>query len=149
MSPSTNTLPANTPPQVQAGALAYRRTKSGDLRVLLITKRRSKHWGIPKGNAEPHLSLGENAAKEAFEEAGIKGVVSSAAAGVFRTTKRNPRLRSATVIEVWVYLLEVTRRLSRWPEKDKRKLKWVTCDVAAVALKEPVLVDLCRRLETH
>ena len=131
---------------LQSGALAYRRRNDGELLVLLITKKRSKRWGIPKGKVEAHLSFGENAAKEAFEEAGVKGKVSRNAAGMFRASKRTIGRRGARVIEVWVYLLEVTERLAQWPEKGMRRIQWVSCDVAAARLREPVLAALCHRL---
>jgi len=132
--------------RLQSGALAYRRTEAGDLQVLLVSKSRSKRWGIPKGRAEADQSLAENAAREAFEEAGVKGNLSPRAAGMFRATKRTGRRGEVSVIEVWVYLLEVTKCLSRWPEKHKRAVRWVAWDVAAAELGEPLLVELCRRL---
>src|SRR5215469_15060932 len=64
--------------ELQSGVLAFRRDGNGEPLVLLISKRRSKKWGIPKGRAEPHLSLHENAAKEAFEEAGVIGHIAPA-----------------------------------------------------------------------
>jgi NUDIX domain len=63
---------------LESGVLAFRREENGEPLILLISKRRSKKWGIPKGRAEPYLSLHENAAKEAFEEAGVIGNCSAA-----------------------------------------------------------------------
>jgi 8-oxo-dGTP pyrophosphatase MutT (NUDIX family) len=131
---------------LQSGALAYRRTDDGQPLVLLITKRRSKQWGIPKGRVKAHLSFAENAAKEAFEEAGVKGTVSPDAVGMFRATKRALDGRGARVIEVWVYLLEVAECLGQFPEQGKRRIEWVRSDVAAGRLQEPVLATLCDRL---
>ena len=56
--------------------MAYRRQKQGELQILLVSNKRSKKWGIPKGRAEPHMSSSEIAAKEAFEEAGVIGYIS-------------------------------------------------------------------------
>ena len=134
-------------PRLQSGALAYRRGEDGDILVLLVSKRRSRQWGIPKGNVAAALSLQENAAKEAFEEAGVKGIVAPRAAGMFRATKRTPGPgRGPLIIEVWVYLLEVTQCLRRWPEMRKRHVKWVSWTEAAAALREPILAELCRGL---
>jgi len=58
---------------LESGALAYRRRKNGEVLILLISKKRSKKWGIPKGRVNASLSFGETAAKEAFEEAGVAG----------------------------------------------------------------------------
>ena len=133
-------------PLLESGVLAFRRKKSGKPLVLLISKKRSKRWGIPKGRLEPDLSFAENAAKEAFEEAGVIGDISPTSIGMFRGSKRTANPRMQQTIEVWVYLLEVTETLPDWPEKQKRKTRWVSCEVAARQLREPVLTVLCHRL---
>lgn len=134
------------PTTLESGVLAFRRESNGDPRVLLISRRRSKKWGIPKGRVVPHLSFRENAVKEAFEEAGVVGHVSPFSVGVFRAEKRRANSPEPEVIEVWIYLLEVAETLSDWPEKDKRATRWVTCEAAARRLHEPVLAHLCHRL---
>jgi 8-oxo-dGTP pyrophosphatase MutT (NUDIX family) len=128
---------------LESGALAYRRHKNGKLLILLVSKKRSKKWGIPKGKVNASLSFGETAAKEAFEEAGVIGRVSRNSIGMFRAKKGTPIPKN---IEVWVYLLEVDESLSNWPEKEKRKTRWVSCKVAARELREPILTHLCHRL---
>jgi 8-oxo-dGTP pyrophosphatase MutT (NUDIX family) len=131
---------------LESGVLAFRREASGEPLVLLISKRRSKKWGIPKGRAEPHLGLYENAAKEAFEEAGVIGYIAPSAIGMYRAEKSATNSPTKRIIEVWVYLLEVTETLADWPEKEKRTTRWVSCEVAARQLREPVLTHLCHRL---
>jgi ADP-ribose pyrophosphatase YjhB (NUDIX family) len=101
---------------LEAGALAYRRLRNGELEILLVGKKRSKRWGIPKGRVNASLSFGETAAKEAFEEAGVIGRVSPNSVGMFRARKSTPLPR---IVEVWVYLLEVDETLDNWPEKEK------------------------------
>jgi 8-oxo-dGTP pyrophosphatase MutT (NUDIX family) len=134
-------------PLLESGVLAYRRRrKSGEPVILMISKRRSKQWGIPKGKVEPYLNFGESAAKEAFEEAGVIGQVSPHSVGAFRMRKQSANPEVQRIVEVWIYLLEVTETLPTWPEKGKRKIKWVSCEVAARHLREPVLVHLCHRL---
>jgi 8-oxo-dGTP pyrophosphatase MutT (NUDIX family) len=137
---------SETVPILQSGVLAYRRTAHGELRVLLVSKRRSKEWSIPKGTALSHLTFAENAAKEAFEEAGVKGEVLPQSIGMFRATKRSPDRLVLRVVEVWVYALEVAECLASWPEKGERRIRWVSCRKAAAQLREPLLADLCRRL---
>jgi len=132
------------PPLLESGALAYRLDRKGEPRVLVLTTSKGKHWGIPKGRVEPQLSFGDNAAKEAFEEAGILGEVAANSAGMYRTTKRLTACE--TVIEVWVYLMKVTRTLDDFPEKGQREIKWVRCDEAAKLLREPLLAKLCQDL---
>jgi 8-oxo-dGTP pyrophosphatase MutT (NUDIX family) len=134
---------------MEAGVLAYRCRKNGEPEILMVSKRRSKKWGIPKGRVEPHLNFGELAAKEAFEEAGVVGYVSPSSVGMFRARRRTENALSHQIIEVWVYLFEVTRTQRKWPEMHKRQTRWVSCQVAAQQLREPVLTALCHRLAQH
>ena len=122
---------------LEAAALAFRRTKRHGLKILLITKKRTHRWGIPKGKLVPHLGFAENAAKEAFEEAGVIGCISPDPVVVFRASKRTENPLVSQLIEVWVYLLEVTAIRAKWPEKGKRQICWVSCETAARELREP------------
>jgi 8-oxo-dGTP pyrophosphatase MutT (NUDIX family) len=132
-------------PILQSGVLAYRRDEAGLTWVCLVTSRRGRRWTIPKGSVKPHLTLAQNAANEAREEAGIVGLIEAEAAGVFTARKR---LRKGSAeIEVWVYLLQVTRVLKRWPEQEEREVRWVPSRKARQILKEPLLRDLCAGLE--
>jgi hypothetical protein len=65
---------------------------------------------------------------------------------MFRAEKSTANPLITQIIEVWVYLLEVTEALPRWPERGKRAVRWVSCEVAARQLREPVLTHLCHRL---
>jgi 8-oxo-dGTP pyrophosphatase MutT (NUDIX family) len=131
---------------LEAGVLAFRREAHGATRILLISKKRTKKWGIPKGKLSPHLPFTETAAKEAFEEGGVIGSISPSSVGMFRAKKSTLNPPLTQIIEVWVYLLEVTKTLRKWPEKGKRATRWVTCEEAASRLREPVLTRLCHRL---
>lgn len=131
---------------LESGVLAYRRKDNGDPLVLMISRRRSKKWGIPKGKLVKTLNFPENAAKEAFEEAGVIGYISPSSVGMFRARKSTSNPPIQRTIEVWVYLLEVTELAADWPEKGKREIRWVTCEAAAQHLREPVLAHLCLRL---
>jgi 8-oxo-dGTP pyrophosphatase MutT (NUDIX family) len=130
--------------QFQSGALPYRVDKAGRRQVLLVTSARSSRWTIPKGWVVPGLSLAENAAKEAMEEAGVVGKVAARSAGSYRAIKRLGA--GTTIIDVWVFLLAVTATLDDWPEKRHRRIKWVSPATAARLLREPLLQRLCRQL---
>ena len=134
---------------LEAGVLAYRHRKHGEPEILLVSKKRSKKWGVPKGRVEPHLSFSELASKEAFEEAGVVGYVSGNSVGMFRARKQNTSDLSHKIIEVWIYLFEVTDTRRKWPEMHKRQIRWVSCQVAAQQLREPLLAHLCNRLAQH
>lgn len=131
-------------PLPQSGALAYRRTKRGRVEVLLVKKPLAQNWGIPKGKLEPDLTPWDNAAKEAFEEAGLKGKIGPVALGSYRALKRVADQK--VLIEVLVYPLEVTRVAKRWPEKARRLVKWCSPLEAARLLREPLLSELCQKL---
>jgi 8-oxo-dGTP pyrophosphatase MutT (NUDIX family) len=137
-------VPPTRKPRLQSGALAYRVEPHGKVRVLLVRTRRSKRWSIPKGELKPELSMAENAANEAFEEAGVRGQVATASSGMYRATKRAWYGRA--IVEIWVYLLRVSEQLKQFPEKGQREIKWVSCSAAAKMLREPLLSELCRAL---
>jgi 8-oxo-dGTP pyrophosphatase MutT (NUDIX family) len=60
----------------QAGAIAYR-VRHAQIEVLLITSRAAGRWIIPKGNIDAGCTPAEAAEREAYEEAGVEGVVGS------------------------------------------------------------------------
>ena len=130
-------------PRVQSGVVPYRVGPRG-VEVLLVRTSRSRRWSIPKGNAEGHLTLAANAAKEAFEEAGVTGEVAAQPSGMYRAAKR--AWHGEAIVEVWVYLLAVTGESDDWPEKGRRQAKWMSHRAAAAALREPLLVSLCQEL---
>ena len=133
-------------PAQQSGVLAYRKNAAGMVEILVLKKPHARNWGIPKGNQEEHLSLADNAAKEAFEEAGISGLVRKTASGSYRALKRV--CDQQIVIEVWVFLMDVEKQAADWPEKSKREIQWLSPAEAALVLREPLLADLCRSLAT-
>jgi ADP-ribose pyrophosphatase YjhB (NUDIX family) len=61
--------------RIQYAALPYRFTPDAALEILLVTTRRSKRWIIPKGWPIKGLRPAKSAAREAFEEAGVRGKI--------------------------------------------------------------------------
>src|SRR5258706_10549545 len=112
-------------PRLQSGVLAYKVAPNGKVRILLVRTTRSKRWSIPKGKARSDLTLAANAAKEAFEEAGGKGEIAPASAGMFPTPK--PAWYGDRIIETSVYFLKVTQPLKPWPRGRKRHTKGALC----------------------
>jgi hypothetical protein len=45
---------------MESGVLAFRREAGGVMRVLLISKKRTGNWGIPKGRVSRQLSFAES-----------------------------------------------------------------------------------------
>jgi 8-oxo-dGTP pyrophosphatase MutT (NUDIX family) len=120
----------------QSGVIAYR-VEDGRVEVLLVTSRSSKRWVIPKGLVEPHLSPRRSAAKEAMEEAGIKGDVSRHSVGSYEYDKWSG------TCHVEVFEMHVERELKRWPE-DWRTRKWFSVPKAVKKVDEKKLKRLIR-----
>lgn len=129
-------------PQLQSGVLAYRHKGADKIEVLLVKKPHSQNWGIPKGKLEAGLAPYKNAAKEAFEEAGVTGRVGKEEIGSYRAIKRVADRK--ILIEVSVFPLEVTKVAKKWPEKAIRLIKWCSPMDAIKLLREPFLVQACR-----
>ena len=70
----------------QSGVIPLRRRR-GEAEVLLVTSRKGKRWVIPKGVIDEGFSPAESAAREAWEEAGIRGAISKRESGRYRYEK--------------------------------------------------------------
>ena len=125
----------------QVAALPYRRSADGGTEVLLITSRDTGRWIVPKGNPMPGLADHEAAAVEAWEEAGVRGVVCPTPLGRYRYVKHR-RFRGAREMDVVLYPLLVTEQGIDWPERHQRVTQWVDLNRAAAAVAEPELKHL-------
>ncbi|MCF7807412.1 MAG: NUDIX hydrolase [Candidatus Marinimicrobia bacterium] len=86
-------------------------------KVVLVTARGSKRWIVPKGSVDWDLSARKSAAKEALEEAGIKGELSKKEIGSYTYEKNGGRYK------VKLYFMEVTKLKETWDEDHFRKRK--------------------------
>ena len=111
--------------------------------VLLITSLNSKRWILPKGWPEPELGPAENAAREAFEEAGVMGTISAQPIGSYHYLKER-KDGGGIPCRVEVFALEVTKQLDDWPEKGSRELAWLPLDLAAARVAEPSLRQMLK-----
>ena len=125
----------------QVGALAYRTDVGGRAEVLLITSLDTRRWVVPKGNLMRGLARHEAAAEEAWEEAGLRGVICPTPLGAYSYLKRR-RLRPARDVTVTLYPLLVTEQAADWPERHQRVTQWFNLDQAAAAVAEPELKNL-------
>jgi 8-oxo-dGTP pyrophosphatase MutT (NUDIX family) len=124
----------------QVAALPVRQLKNGVVEVLLVTSRETGRWVIPKGWTSKRLKDFEAAAREAMQEAGVEGKITTEAVGQYRYVKRE--VGQDCPIEVTVYLLAVKRQLKRWPEKTERLRVWFSAAEAAAKVDEPELSRL-------
>ncbi len=126
--------------RMQYAALCWREGEAG-VEVLLITSRDTGRWVIPKGWPMTGLSPEDAAAREAWEEAGVEGVVSPISLGSFGYLKEmaaNPAVPCA----VAVFGLQVENLASKFPERAERKRQWFRPDEAATLVREPDLAAL-------
>jgi len=123
----------------QYGALCYRLGAQGP-EILLITSRRSGQWLAPKGGIVPGLTPVESAAREAWEEAGVRGVIGAEEAGRYVHVKSG-RNRGGPYL-VGLYPLEVTGEAADYPEAHQRRRAWFTPQEAAKAARNPELGQL-------
>jgi 8-oxo-dGTP pyrophosphatase MutT (NUDIX family) len=116
--------------RIQAAALPWRRTSAGSIEVMLVTSRETRRLIVPKGWIGKGLPPPAVAAKEAFEEAGLHGVVAPLPCGTYEYVKRlddgaDVRCR------VEVYPLAVSAQADDFPEKGQRMLHWFPPSLAA------------------
>jgi 8-oxo-dGTP pyrophosphatase MutT (NUDIX family) len=128
--------------RVQYGALPYRFTQGAELEVLIVTTRQTKQWIIPKGWPIKGLKPAKSAAREAFEEAGVRGKIGGKSLGSFTYEKLLDESGVRAVCEVRVFPLLVTRQSEVWPEVEHRTVQWVEPSRAVSLIKELELKKL-------
>jgi 8-oxo-dGTP pyrophosphatase MutT (NUDIX family) len=132
-------------PHLQVGALCWRRSRKG-LRIVLITSRDTGRWVIPKGWTMRHRTDAEAAAREAWEEAGLRGEISSRSIGIYIYLKGlGPDARLPCVVRV--FPLKVQEMVRKYPEIGQRRIKWFDLDKAARKVAEPELAAMIRGFE--
>ena len=118
----------------QYGVLAYSMDETGAPRFLLITSRGTGRWVIPRGNPIAGLSPSQSAAQEAYEEAGLTGLVSAQEIGRYEYLK----VRRSGPVPATVHVFELRDPLqsAHWPERDQRRIHWFSREEAAGAVDE-------------
>ena len=129
---------------IQCGAVCWRKHR-GSVEVLLITSRDTGRWVIPKGWPMTGLTLGGAAAREAWEEAGVRGTLDETGLGAFSYDKI---LKPGTALHcrVNVYGLRVSELADKFPERKMRRRKWFDHAKAARKVAEPELRGLLMAL---
>jgi 8-oxo-dGTP pyrophosphatase MutT (NUDIX family) len=98
---------------LQAAAIPMREAE-----ICLITSRSGKRWVIPKGHLEPGKALGEIALLEAWEEAGLVGIMHPHPVGTYLYEKYG------NIYHVTVFLMDITEVAEDWPERTLRQRCW-------------------------
>jgi 8-oxo-dGTP pyrophosphatase MutT (NUDIX family) len=126
----------------QVGALCVRRRNKGGYQVLLITSRDRGRWIIPKGWRAKRLKDHKAAAREAKEEAGVRGKVQEKPIGTYAYPKIvDARERS---VRVAVFLLDVRQQRNDWKERRERRRAWFDIGAALKEIEEPALRTLIK-----
>ncbi len=122
----------STPGRAHVAAVCYR-MRSRELQFLLV-RTRNGHWTFPKGGVDGDASDAEAAAREAYEEAGVKGRVERLPFVSYLHCKP-ARLRSRRqVVLVNAHLCEVRRLVS--PQEPHRDPTWFSASKAKRRLRE-------------
>jgi 8-oxo-dGTP pyrophosphatase MutT (NUDIX family) len=116
---------------LQSGVIPYWRVER-QWRVLLVSSRRGRRWVAPKGAIERGMTPWESAAKEALEEAGVRGRVAPKSLGEYQYRK------FGDLFVVQMYPLLVTEVLDKWDEDFRQRL-WLPPDEASKQIEEPEL----------
>jgi 8-oxo-dGTP pyrophosphatase MutT (NUDIX family) len=117
----------------QAGAIPVR-----DGQVCLVTSSNGKRWVIPKGLIDPGHTAGEATLQEAWEEAGLVGLLSREPVGSYLYAKWGG------TCHVTVFLMQVTEAAENWPERSVRQRRWVSPAEALALLEDEGLREVLR-----
>jgi len=107
-------------------------------RVCLVTSSSGTRWVVPKGHFEPDKTAGQIALQEAWEEAGLVGVLRPEPVGSYLYSKFN------NLYHVIVFVMEVTEAAEEWPEEALRRRVWLDPAEAQARVQEKGLQELIR-----
>ncbi|XP_072278836.1 diphosphoinositol polyphosphate phosphohydrolase 1 [Pyxicephalus adspersus] len=104
------------------------RDEAEDEVLLVSSSRYPDRWIVPGGGLEPEEEPSAAAAREVFEEAGVKGTLGRLL-GVFENFERKHR--------TFVYVLTVTEVMDDWEDSvsNGRKRRWFSIEEAVHALQ--------------
>lgn len=132
----------NSAVRLQYGALPFRESEAAGLEILLVTSRQTRRWIIPKGWPIRGLGPSKSAAREAYEEAGVRGTVRSRSIGRYLYSKVLDDRAISVPCEVRVFALRVRRQEKAWPERQQREVRWFVPADAVEAVEEDGLKAL-------
>jgi 8-oxo-dGTP diphosphatase len=121
-------------PIVAVGGVVYRRTRRGQLQLLLI-KKRAGFWTLPKGKALPGEPLADAVAREVSEETGLSGAVETAVRQVSYEIRKKGASRRKVVT---YYLLRANGGVLRPDRKERiEKVRWFPIPAALRRIGRP------------
>lgn len=111
------------------------------IEVLVISSQKGHGMMFPKGGWEEDETIDQAVAREAIEEAGVRGIL-QARLGCWNYISK----RYNIVYEGVMYALNVTNELPMWPEMNVRKRKWVSVAEAREGCQHKWMTDALDRL---
>ncbi|XP_074564407.1 nudix hydrolase 17, mitochondrial-like [Curcuma longa] len=120
------------------GCIPYKFKIDQALEVLVISSQKGPELMFPKGGWELDETLPAAAAREAFEEAGVRGSFEGEL-GKWLGEDRD-KIH-------YMFAMRVTEVLQQWPEMGRRDRKWVTVAEARQVCKHPWMREALERLE--
>ena len=119
--------------EFSAGGVVVRRMR-GRWFAAVVRPRREAHrpqvWALPKGLIDPGHTAGECALLEAWEEAGLVGVLRPEPVGSYLYSKYG------ATYHVTVFLMEVTEARVDWPERQLRQRNWLSVPQALERIED-------------
>lgn len=121
----------STGQRIHVAAVCFR--MKGTQPEFLLVRTRSGRWTFSKGGVDGDATNADAAAREAYEEAGVRGRIESDPFHRYFHSKGDS-LRAHSVVPVHAHLCEVDRLVS--PKEDHRKPTWFNADKARRRLRE-------------
>jgi len=117
---------------LHVAAVCYR-LRGGELEFLLV-RTRNGHWTFPKGGVGEDATTAAAAAREAYEEAGVKGSVEHVPFASYRHRKHGKPRSRRLVVKVHAHLCEVKKLVA--PLEGYRTPRWFRADEAKRRLQK-------------
>ncbi len=121
-----------SPERVHVAAVCYR--LRGAEPEFLLVRTRNGHWTFPKGGMDDDPTPADAAAREAYEEAGVKGSVEHLPFTTYRHCKPSKLRSRRHVVTVHAHLCKVKRLVS--PVEGYRSPRWFRADKAKRRLQK-------------
>jgi len=126
--------------QKQYGVIPFVRGEKG-IKVVLITSANG-YWIFPKGQYEKDLGKSGTAELEAYEEAGVKGVLLKK-----NTYRTKVYIKSGEQVHLTLYALEVRTLSKKWKEDFRRERKVLSIAKARKLITSDRLMDCLEKFE--
>jgi 8-oxo-dGTP pyrophosphatase MutT (NUDIX family) len=132
-----------TDPVLAAGAVCWRVTSKGDVKILLVYRTQHRDTSLPKGKVDPGETLPETAVREIAEETGLV-IGLGPPLGVVEYVMPNGRDK---VVYYWsAEVSKLARANSTFVANDEiESLHWVRLDEARARLSYPHDIDIVDR----